>query len=360
MIELLADFFETYWRALNVLQYLTVRIGAAMLTAFVIWLWLGPRFITAMRVWQKGGETVKAILPHQGKAGTPSMGGLLVVGATLASTLLWANLANGYVWLLVFLMAGFCALGFADDYFTLTRRYKRGVPGKVRLAVGGTLAALFVLGYIHVNNTLVATEIYFPFLKWMVVGLGVSGFVLFGVLVIVGTANAVNLTDGLDGLVSIPAVIVATTLAVLAYIMGRADFTAYLHYPFMVGAGEIAVMCAALAGAMLGFLWFNAPPARIFLGDTGSLPVGAMLGGVAVMIKQEFALLIIGGLFVVETLSVMLQVASFKLTGKRIFKMAPLHHHFEQLGWPESTIVVRFWIISLVLALVGLATLKIR
>ena len=360
MIELFADYLETYWRALNVLQYLTVRIGGAMLTAFALWLWLGPRFIAYMRVWQKGGETVKSILPHQGKAGTPSMGGVLVVGATVGSTLLWANLSNGYVWLLLALVMGFFALGFADDYFTLTRRWKRGVPGRIRLLVGAALAGAFVMGYTYVNGSAVATEIYFPFLKWMVVGLGISGFILFGVLVIVGTANAVNLTDGLDGLVSIPAVIVATTMAVLAYIMGRADFTAYLHFPLIVGAGEIAVMCAALAGAMLGFLWFNAPPARIFLGDTGSLPVGAMLGGVAVMIKQEFALLIIGGLFVMETLSVLLQVASFKLTGKRIFKMAPLHHHFEQLGWPESTIVVRFWIISLVLALVGLATLKIR
>jgi phospho-N-acetylmuramoyl-pentapeptide-transferase len=283
-----------------------------------------------------------------------------VVAATVGSTLLWANLNNGYVWLLLALVLGFFALGLADDYFTLTRRWKRGVPGRIRLLVGAAIAAAFVMGYTYVNGTAIATEIYFPFLKWMVVGLGITGFVLFGVFVIVGTANAVNLTDGLDGLVSIPAVIVATTMAVLAYIMGRADFTAYLHYPFITGAGEIAVMCAALAGAMLGFLWFNAPPARIFLGDTGSLPVGAMLGGVAVMIKQEFALLIIGGLFVMETLSVLLQVASFKLTGKRIFKMAPLHHHFEQLGWPESTIVVRFWIISLVLALVGLATLKIR
>jgi phospho-N-acetylmuramoyl-pentapeptide-transferase len=360
MIYLLADHFDTYLRTLNLLQYLTVRAGGALLTAFFIWLVFGPRFIAAMRVWQKGGETVKAILPHQGKAGTPSMGGVLVVGALMVSTLLWANLANGYVWLLMFLVLGFFAVGLADDYLNLTRRWKRGLPGKLRLAIGSALAALFVLGFIHINGTAVATEIYFPFLKWMVVGMGVAGFVLFGVLVIVGTANAVNLTDGLDGLVSIPTVIVATTLAILAYVMGRVDFTAYLHLPHIAGAGEVAVMGAALAGAMLGFLWFNAPPARIFLGDTGSLPVGAMLGGIAVLIKQEFALLIIGGLFVVETLSVILQVLSFKLTGKRIFKMAPLHHHFEQLGWPESTIVVRFWIISLVLALLGLATLKVR
>lgn len=360
MIYLLADYLEHYLRALNVLQYLTVRAGGAMLTAFVLWLCVGPWFIATMRAWQKGGETVKAILPHQGKAGTPAMGGILVIAALVFATLLWANLANGYIWLLLFLVLGFFAIGFADDYLNLTRRWKRGLPGKLRLLLGSMLAGAFVLGFIHVNGTAVATEIYFPFLKWLVVGLGVAGFVLFGVFVIVGTANAVNLTDGLDGLVSIPTVIVALTLAILAYIMGRVDFTAYLHLPYIAGAGEIAVMAAALAGAMLGFLWFNAPPARIFLGDTGSLPVGALLGGIAVLIKQEFALLIIGGLFVLETVSVLLQVASFKLTGKRIFKMAPLHHHFEQHGWPESTIVVRFWIISLVLALVGLATLKLR
>jgi len=360
MIYFLAEHFEHYLRALNVLQYLTVRAGGAMLSAFILWLWAGPWFITTMRVWQKGGETVKAILPHQGKAGTPGMGGILVVGALLVATLLWANLWNGYVWLLMFLVLGFFAMGLADDYLNLTRRWRRGLPGRLRLLLGAVLAGAFVLGFIHINGTAVATEIYFPFLKWLVVGLGVTGFVLFGVVVIVGTANAVNLTDGLDGLVSIPAVIVALTLAILAYVMGRIDFTAYLHLPYIAGAGEIAVVAAALAGAMLGFLWYNAPPARIFLGDTGSLPVGALLGGIAVVIKQEFALLIIGGLFVLETVSVLLQVASFKLTGKRIFKMAPLHHHFEQLGWPESTIVVRFWIISLVLALVGLATLKLR
>ncbi len=360
MIFLLADLLEHYIRALNVLQYLTVRAGGAMLTAFFIWLCAGPWFIASMRAWQKGGVTVKDILPHHGKAGTPSMGGVLVVGALVASTLLWANPFNGYVWLLLFLVLGFFGIGLADDYLNLTRRWRRGLPGRLRLLLGALIAGAFVLGFIQINATAVATEIYFPFLKWLVVGMGVAGFVLFGVLVIVGTANAVNLTDGLDGLVSIPTVIVAITLAILAYIIGRVDFTAYLHLPHIAGAGEIAVMASALAGAMLGFLWFNAPPARIFLGDTGSLPVGAMLGGIAVLIKQEFALLIIGGLFVLETVSVILQVLSFKLTGKRIFKMAPLHHHFEQQGWPESTIVVRFWIISLVLALIGLATLKLR
>lgn len=344
----------------NLFQYLTVRAGGAMLTSFLLWLWLGPKMIVRFKAWQKGGETVKALLPHAAKAGTPTMGGVGVVLTLLTTTLLWTNLMNPYVWLMMYLLMAYFAIGYADDYLNLTRRWKRGLPGKLRLALGALVAVGFLLGYIAINGTAVATEIYFPFLKELVVGLGIAGFVIFGVAVMVGTANAVNLTDGLDGLVSIPTVIVATTMAVLAYVMGRVDYTAYLHLPHIAGAGEVAVICAGLAGSMLGFLWYNAPPARIFLGDTGSLPVGAMLGGVAVLIKQEFALLIIGGLFVLETLSVIVQVASYKLTGKRVFRMAPLHHHFEQLGWPESTIVVRFWIISLILALIGLATLKLR
>lgn len=344
----------------NLFQYITVRAGGAMMTAFVLWLLLGSRFIARMRLWQKGGETVKDILPHQSKIGTPSMGGILVIALLVLSTLLWTDLTNAYVWLVLFVVVGFFVIGFTDDWLNLTRRWRRGLPGKLRLAIGGLISTLFLIGYIHINGTPVATEVYFPFLKDWIVSLGIGGFVMFGVLVIVGSANAVNLTDGLDGLVSIPAVIVAVTLAILAYVIGRVDFTDYLHIPMIRGAGEVAVMCAALAGSILGFLWFNAPPARIFLGDTGSLPIGAMLGAVAVLIKQEFALAIIGGLFVLEAVSVILQVASFKLTGKRIFRMAPIHHHFEQLGWPETTIVVRFWIMSLVLALIGLATLKLR
>jgi phospho-N-acetylmuramoyl-pentapeptide-transferase len=328
-------------------------------TAFFLWLVLGPRMILKFRKWQKGSETVKAILPHERKKGTPSMGGIGVVGTLLFSTLLWADLRTMYVWLVIALVAAFAVMGFTDDYMTM-KGLKRGIPGKVRLATGATLSAMFLWGYTVANGTPTATEIYFPFIKELVVGLGFAGFLMFGTLVIVGSANAVNITDGLDGLVSIPAVIVAISLAMLCYVAGRADYTTYLHLPHIMGAGELAVMCAALAGAMLGFLWYNAPPARIFLGDTGSLPVGAMLGGVAVLVKHEFALMMIGGLFVLETLSVIVQVASFKLTGKRVFKMAPLHHHFEQLGWPESTIVVRFWIISIMLALIGLATLKVR
>lgn len=344
----------------NLFQYLTVRAGGAMLTAFLLILWQGPSVIAHFRAWQKGGVTVKDVLPHQGKAGTPTMGGALVVSGVVISTLMWTNLLNPYVWLLMGVFLAYAAIGFIDDYLNLTKRWKKGLPGKLRLILGMLVASIFLAGYVVVNGTPEATAVYMPFFKEFVLGLGVAGFAFFGIFVIVGSANAVNLTDGLDGLVSIPAVIVATTLAVLAYVIGRADFTQYLMLPYIPGAGDVAVVCAALAGAMLGFLWYNAPPARIFLGDTGSLPVGAMLGAVAVMIKQEFALLIIGGIFVLETVSVILQVMSFKLTGRRIFRMAPLHHHFEQKGWPESTIVVRFWIMSIILALVGLATLKLR
>lgn len=360
MIHALLVPLVEYINWFNIFQYITVRAGAAMLTAFVLWLVFGARLVEAFRLWQKGGDTVKEILPHASKAGTPSMGGIGVVASVVIATLIWTNLANPYVWLVMFLFVAYGAIGFMDDYLNLTRRWKKGLPGKLRLALGALVGTVFLLGYIYINGTAVATEIYFPFLKELVVGLGMWFFVAFGLLVMVGTANAVNITDGLDGLVSIPVVLVATTMAILAYVMGRVDYTAYLHLPHIAGAGEVAVMCAALAGAMLGFLWYNAPPARIFLGDSGSLPVGAMLGGVAVLIKQEFALMIIGGLFVMETVSVLLQVGSYKLFKKRIFKMAPLHHHFEQIGWPESTIVVRFWIISVVLALIGLATLKLR
>lgn len=316
--------------------------------------------IKRFRAWQHGRHTIKDVLPHQSKAGTPTMGGALVLGTFFASSLLLTRWDNIYVWLLLGLVAVFGAIGLADDWFTITKKWRNGVPGRVRLLLQSTAAAGFVLAATHLNTAATATALYLPFFKDVVITLSLVGFVVFGVLVLVGSANAVNLTDGLDGLVSIPSVIVAASFAVLAYIAGRVDYTTYLHITHVAGAGEIAVLCAAMVGAVLGFLWFNAPPARIFLGDTGSLAIGAFLGGVAVVIKQEFVLFIIGGLFVVETLSVIIQVASFKLTGKRVFKMAPLHHHFEQLGWPESTIVVRFWIISLMLALVGLATLKLR
>ena len=345
----------------NLFQYLTVRAGGALLTAFTLCLLMGPDIIKKFRDWQYGKETVKAILPHQKKKGTPTMGGVMIVLAFLISALLWADVSSKAVWLITGTALAFGMIGFTDDWMTITKRGKRGqgLSGRVRLLTEALFAIAFLLFYMAWFGDM-ATMIQFPFIKEWLVSLGIGGFLVFGLLVIVGTANSVNLTDGLDGLVSIPAVILASTLAVLCYITGRTDFTAYLNIAYISGAGEIAVLCAAMAGAVLGFLWYNAPPARIFMGDTGSLAVGGMLGAVAVMIKQEFALLVIGGLFVVETLSVMIQIASYRLTGKRVFKMAPLHHHFEQLGWPESTIVIRFWILSILLALIGLATLKLR
>jgi phospho-N-acetylmuramoyl-pentapeptide-transferase len=360
MLELLLLPLSQWFQPFNLFSYITVRAGGALITAFLVGTLLGPWLIAKFKIIQHGGETVRAFLPHQKKAGTPTMGGVLIVAAWLAATLLWSDLGHAYVWLITGTGLTFATVGLLDDYFALKKIWRNGLPGWLRLVVQFGVAALTLSFALSINPSPEATYLFLPFFKDLIIDLGIFGFVVFGAFVLVGSANAVNLTDGLDGLVSIPAVIVAASFAVLAYVVGRADFTEYLHIAYVPGAGEIAVVCAGLAGAVLAFLWYNAPPARIFMGDTGSLTIGAVLGTVAVLIKQEFALAIIGGLFVLETISVIVQVASFKLTGKRVFKMAPLHHHFEQLGWPESTIVVRFWIIALLLALVGLATLKLR
>lgn len=355
-----------YVSAFNLFKYITVRSGGALFTAFCITLLCGPWFIDKMRSWQRQlkGGTVKDVAHTEAqraaKAGTPSMGGLLLVASLLVSVFLWADLSTPYVWMLVGVILTFATIGFTDDYLNLSKQWKNGLPGKVRLAIQMSVAALVVYLFtaVHVGGD--ATTVFIPFFKDFALELGLAGFILFGALVMTGSANAVNLTDGLDGLVSIPAVIVAATLATIAYIVGRIDFTQYLGIAYVPGAGEIAVVMSALVGACLGFLWFNAPPARVFMGDTGSLAIGGLLGAVAVLLKQELVLVIIGGLFVLETVSVIVQVVSFKLTGRRVFRMAPLHHHFEQLGWPETTIVIRFWIIALLLAIIGLATLKLR
>ena len=359
MLDFLTPYADSL-HILNLFNYLTVRAGGAFLTAFLISILFGQSLINHFRLWQSGHVTVKDILPHEAKIGTPSMGGLLMMGSFLISGLLWFDLSSPYIWLSFFIVLSFGAVGLFDDYLSMTRQWKNGVPGKVRLAVQSILAIGAVWVLASINGTPFATALQLPFVKEWVVYLGLPLFILLGVFVLVGTANAVNLTDGLDGLVSMPAAITLGTFAGLAYITGRVDYTTYLHILYVPGAGEIAVACACMVGSVLGFLWFNAPPARIFMGDTGSLPLGAFMGLVALMIKQEVLLVIVGGVFVMETVSVILKVASFKLTGKRIFKMAPLHHHFEQKGWPESTIVVRFWIIALILAMVGLATLKLR
>lgn len=346
----------------NIFQYITVRSGGALMTSFFLCLLVGPKMIRTFRVWQSGSKTVRTDHPEgsvNSKAGTPSMGGLMILSTLLFSAFLWCDLSNVYIWLLMMVTIGFGALGFLDDYCTMRKKWKNGVPGRVRLLVQTSLSLIVAYVFIHFMGE-GATNFYVPFFKDFVMTLPVAVFLLFACFVIVGSANSVNLTDGLDGLVSVPAAVAAGSFALLAYLVGRVDYTEYLHITYVPGASEIAVYLSALTGALLGFLWFNAPPARIFMGDTGSLPVGGILGATAVLLKQEVLLGIIGGIFVLETLSVIIQVTSFKLTGKRVFRMAPIHHHFEHKGWPEPTIVVRFWIIAIMLALVGLATLKIR
>lgn len=346
----------------NLFNYITVRAGGAMGTAFLLSLLFGERLITYFRTVQKQKNTVRTDHPEssvQSKAGTPSMGGLLILATFFMATFLWTDLTSPYVWMLLAIAFTFGLVGFIDDYLGMTRGRNKGLSGKVRLAIQSVVSGFVVWMLIQLGGES-ATSIYIPFFKHIVLDPGVYGFIIFAIFVMIGSANAVNLTDGLDGLVSVPAAVVAGAFAGVAYIVGRVDYTEYLGIAYIAGAGEVAIVCAALAGAMLGFLWFNAPPARIFMGDTGALPVGALLGTVAVILKQEFMLAIIGGIFVLETVSVIVQVASFKLTGKRVFRMAPLHHHFEHKGWPETTIVVRFWIISIILAVIGLATLKLR
>jgi phospho-N-acetylmuramoyl-pentapeptide-transferase len=347
----------------NLFKYITVRAGGALATALFLSLLFGPMLIRSFARIQHHYKTVRDDLPARHaatKTGTPTMGGVLILGSLVASTLLWADVTNLYVLLTLGVVVAFGAIGFLDDWLKITLKRRGGLPGKVRLLAETlvALAALYGVALLVGSDTLYT--LFVPFFKTVALPLGVMGFVLFGALVVVGSANAVNLTDGLDGLATVPAMIAAGSFGLIAYIVGRVDFSSYLLVPYVPGVGELTVFCAALVGSCLGFLWFNAPPARIFMGDTGSLALGAALGMVAVLTKHELVLAIIGGIFVLETVSVMVQVASFKLTGKRVFRMAPIHHHFEQKGWAESTIVIRFWIISLVLALVGLASFKLR
>jgi len=347
---------------LNVFRYITFRTGGAIMTALLFVFLFGPAIIDLLRVKQGKGQPIREDGPktHLTKVGTPTMGGLMILSGVTVSTLLWANWANWYVWIVLFVTLSYGAIGFYDDYLKITAAQSAGVSGKVRLlaeiVVAGAAAWLVMrLG----SQGGLSSSLTVPFFKNVVIPLGFF-FVLLGILVIAGAGNAVNLTDGLDGLAIVPVMIAAATFGLIAYLSGNANFARYLQIHHVPGAGELAIICGALIGAGLGFLWFNAPPAMIFMGDTGSLALGGALGAIAVATKHEIVLAIVGGLFVLETLSVIIQVASYKLTGKRVFRMAPLHHHFEQKGWQESTVVVRFWIISVVLALVGLATLKLR
>ncbi|HBM91132.1 MAG TPA: phospho-N-acetylmuramoyl-pentapeptide-transferase [Rhodospirillaceae bacterium] len=361
LFHLLSPWGQTFI-GFNLFRYLTFRTGGAMLTALAICFIFGPPLIRWLRAKQGEGQPIRENGPetHFKKKGTPTMGGLMILVAVIFSTLLWMNLANIYTWIVILVTTGFGLVGFADDYQKLTRRNTNGLPRKVRLIIQALIASIATFAIIDMaGNAPHATSIALPFFKNFWIPLG-GLFIAFAVFVIVGASNAVNLTDGLDGLATVPVLIVALCFGLISYLAGNAVFSNYLQILHVPGAGELAVFCGALVGACLGFLWFNAPPAQVFMGDTGSLALGSSLGVISIIIKHEIVLAIIGGLFVMETVSVIIQVASFKLTGKRVFKMAPLHHHFEKLGWSEPTVVIRFWIIACVLALIGMSTLKLR
>ncbi|MGR3270413.1 phospho-N-acetylmuramoyl-pentapeptide-transferase [Thalassococcus profundi] len=345
----------------NLFRYITFRAGGAFLTALVFGFIFGPPLINVLRRRQGKGQPIRSDGPegHFIKAGTPTMGGLLIVGALLTSTLLWARLDNAYIWMILFVTMSFAAIGFADDYAKVRKQTSAGVSGKVRLLLGFIIAGVAGFWAATYHPAELSYELALPVFKDTLIHLGVL-FIPFAMIVIVGAANAVNLTDGLDGLAIMPVMIAASTLGVIAYAVGRVDFTDYLDVHYVPGTGEILIFTAGIVGGGLGFLWYNAPPAAVFMGDTGSLALGGALGAIAVATKHEIVLGVVGGLFVVEALSVIIQVLYFKRTGKRVFLMAPIHHHYEKKGWAEPQIVIRFWIISLILAIIGLATLKVR
>ncbi len=346
---------------LNLFRYITFRSGGALITAFLIMLCFGSRFIDWLKKKQGEGQPIREDGPqtHFAKKGTPCMGGLLLLIAVLFSSLFWAQLSNPYVWVLIFVMIGFGLAGFVDDYKKLTKHNSKGISGRQKLFVQFVISLIACLWLICLENGPMGTTLTIPFFKNILIDLSYF-YIPFVLIVIVGSSNAVNLTDGLDGLVSMPVIMCCLVFAVISYLVGRVDYTDYLQIHYVAGAGEMAVFCGAVIGATLGFLWFNAHPAQVFMGDTGSLALGGILGTLSVATKQELLLAIAGGLFVVEALSDIIQVGSFKLRGKRIFLMAPIHHHFEKKGWSETTVVVRFWIISILLALLALSTLKIR
>jgi phospho-N-acetylmuramoyl-pentapeptide-transferase len=342
--------------------YLTFRAIAAVITAMVIAFWLNPILIRWLKVKQGKGQPIRSDGPQRHiieKAGTPTMGGLLILIPWLGSTLLWVSLSNRYVWIVLLVTLAFGLLGFLDDYYKVTKRTSDGLSGRARLAIEFAVALLATFLVMRLEAPGLSGMLAVPFLKAALLPFGFF-FILIGGCTIAGAANAVNFTDGLDGLAIVPVMIAAAAFTLIVYLVGNEKYSTYLQIPYVIGSGELAVFLAALVGAGLGFLWYNAPPAMIFMGDTGSLPLGGALGAVAVVAKHEIVLFIVGGLFVVETVSVIVQVISFKLTGKRVFRMAPIHHHYEQLGWTEPTIVIRFWIVAVVLALLGLATLKLR
>ena len=348
--------------AFNIFRYITFRTGGALITALLFVFLFGPIIIRSLRIRQGKGQPIRTDGPERhllSKQGTPTMGGLMILSGVTFATLLWGNLQNPYVWVVLIVTLVYGAVGLYDDYLKVTRQSAEGSGGRVRLLIEAAVALVATYVIASVGEAPLSTALAIPFFKNVLIHLGWL-FVPFGAFIIVGAGNAVNLTDGLDGLAIVPVMIAAATFGFIAYLVGNALFAEYLQIHFVQGTGELAVICGALVGAGLGFLWFNAPPAQIFMGDTGSLALGGALGTIAVATKHELVLGIVGGLFVLEAVSVIVQVASFRLFGKRVFRMAPLHHHYEQKGWAESTVVIRFWIIAVVLALLGLATLKLR
>jgi phospho-N-acetylmuramoyl-pentapeptide-transferase len=365
MFAFLAE-FAPYFGPLNVFRYITFRAAGATITAMFLVFMFGPYIIASLRIRQGKGQPIREDGPetHLLKRGTPTMGGLMILAGLIVTTLLWANLRSPYVWITLGVTVGFGAIGFYDDFLKVTKQSHKGFSGRSRLGLEFLIAgiACYLISVFTVNSPdapALSTSVSIPVFKGILVNLGMF-FVPFGMFVMVAAGNAVNLTDGLDGLAIVPVMIASATFGVIAYLSGHAVFSSYLGINFVHGTGELAVVLGAVIGAGLGFLWYNAPPAQIFMGDTGSLALGGLLGTVAVATKHEIVFAIVGGLFVLEAMSVIIQVASFKMTGKRVFRMAPIHHHFEKKGWKEAQVVIRFWIVSVVLALIGLATLKLR
>ena len=346
----------------NLFRYITFRAGGAFFTSLAFGFVLSKPIIHFLKNKQKDGQPIRDDGPETHKikkAGTPTMGGVLIIGSLLFSSLLWCRYDISYVWIVIFVTLGFGLIGFIDDFSKINNNSSSGISGKIRLLLGFFVALIAVIWVINTQSPYLSEALAVPIFKDVLFNLGWF-YIPFAMFVIVGSANSVNLTDGLDGLAIMPVMIASGSLGIIAYAVGRVDFSSYLEVHYIAGSGEIAVFSAALIGAGLGFLWYNAPPAAVFMGDTGSLALGGALGAISVCTKHEIVLAIIGGLFVIEALSVIIQVAAYKLTGKRVFLMAPIHHHFEKLGWAEPQIVIRFWIISVILALVGLATLKLR
>lgn len=354
----LADQYAVF----NLFQYLTFRSGAAILTSFILSLMIGPPLIRWLKKKQREGQPIREDGPESHlltKQGTPTMGGLMMLISVTVSTVLWSDINNAYVWIVLAVMLGFGALGFVDDYKKVTKRHHAGVSGKMKLLAQGLISVAAIYAVQRFTADSIDMHLSLPFVKNVLIDLGWL-YIPFAMVVMVGASNAVNLTDGLDGLAIVPIMIAAASFGIIAYVSGNAIYAEYLHINLVPSSGELAVLCAAMVGAGLGFLWYNAPPAMVFMGDTGSLSLGGALGAISVITKHEIVLAIIGGVFVMEAVSVMIQVASFKMTGKRVFRMAPIHHHFEKKGWAEPTVVIRFWIIAVVLALIGLSTLKLR